>query len=67
MCIRDSIHATQEKDVYGIMMDVNCFKEINDTYGHGAGDRAIQEIGHIPVSYTHLDVYKRQVLGWAWP
>ena len=30
----DRIHATQEKDVYGIMMDVNCFKEINDTYGH---------------------------------
>ncbi len=43
----ERIHATQEKDVYGIMMDVNCFKEINDTYGHGAGDRAIQEIGHI--------------------
>ena len=41
------IHATQEKDVYGIMMDVNCFKEINDTYGHAEGDRAIQEIGHI--------------------
>lgn len=43
----ERIHATQEKDIYGIMMDVNCFKEINDTYGHGAGDRAIQEIGHI--------------------
>lgn len=43
----DRIHATQEKDVYGIMMDVNCFKEINDTYGHAEGDRAIQEIGHI--------------------
>lgn len=43
----DRIHATQEKDVYGIMMDVNCFKEINDTYGHVEGDRAIQEIGHI--------------------
>lgn len=28
----DRIHATQEKDVYGIMMDVNCFKEIDDTY-----------------------------------
>ena len=43
----ERIHATQEKDVYGIMMDVNCFKEINDTYGHAEGDRAIQEIGHI--------------------
>lgn len=43
----DRIHATQEKDVYGIMMDVNCFKEINDTYGHAEGDRAIQEIGRI--------------------
>ena len=43
----DRIHATQEQDVYGIMMDVNCFKEINDTYGHAEGDRAIQEIGHI--------------------
>ena len=43
----DRIHATQEKDVYGIMMDVNCFKEINDTYGHAEGDRAIQEIRHI--------------------
>ena len=43
----DRIHATQEQDVYGIMMDVNCFKEINDTYGHAEGDRAIQEIGRI--------------------
>lgn len=43
----DRIYATQERDVYGIMMDVNCFKEINDTYGHAEGDRAIQEIGHI--------------------
>ena len=43
----ERIYATQEKDVYGIMMDVNCFKEINDTYGHAEGDRAIQEIGHI--------------------
>ena len=43
----DRIHATQEKDVYGIMMDVNDFKKINDRYGHSMGDRAIREIGKI--------------------
>ena len=30
-----------------LFIDLDRFKEINDTYGHGAGDRAIQEIGHI--------------------
>ena len=43
----ERIHATQEKDVYGIMMDVNDFKKINDRYGHSMGDRAIREIGKI--------------------
>ena len=43
----EKAHKTNPRQLYGIMMDVNCFKEINDTYGHGAGDRAIQEIGHI--------------------
>jgi len=33
--------------VYGIMIDVNDFKYINDTFGHGAGDRAIQYIARI--------------------
>ena len=34
-------------DFYGIMMDVNNFKAINDRFGHAAGDRAIQEIGRV--------------------
>jgi len=34
-------------NVYGIMIDVNDFKYINDTFGHGAGDRAIQYIARI--------------------
>lgn len=33
--------------VYGIMIDVNDFKAINDTYGHTVGDTAIRTMGKI--------------------
>lgn len=33
--------------VYGIMMDVNGFKQINDNFGHSVGDDALQNIGQI--------------------
>ena len=33
--------------VYGIMIDVNNFKKINDLYGHSIGDDAIRRIGQI--------------------
>ena len=35
------------KTIYGIMMDINDFKHINDTFGHGVGDRAICKMGDI--------------------
>lgn len=35
------------QSVYGIMVDVNDFKRINDACGHSAGDQAIQNIGSI--------------------
>ena len=31
----------------------------------GAVDQALSEVGLDPVSYTHLDVYKRQVTGFS--
>ena len=36
-----------QKSVYGIMMDVNDFKQINDLYGHSMGDQAIRVMGDI--------------------
>lgn len=38
---------TENAKYFGIMLDVNDFKSINDTYGHLMGDQAIKEIGHI--------------------
>lgn len=37
----------KELNIYGIMLDVNGFKNINDTYGHSEGDNAIRHIGRI--------------------
>ena len=33
--------------IYGVMIDVNDFKRINDMYGHSRGDDAIRRIGRI--------------------
>lgn len=46
---RQIAHSTPS-NIYGIMIDVNDFKHINDAYGHSAGDRAIQHIARILTS-----------------
>ena len=38
---------TSGKSLYGIMMDVNSFKYINDNFGHSMGDKAICTLGNI--------------------
>ena len=38
---------TSGKSLYGIMMDVNGFKYINDNFGHSMGDKAICTLGNI--------------------
>ncbi|MCR5098122.1 MAG: GGDEF domain-containing protein [Lachnospiraceae bacterium] len=40
---------------YGIMIDMNYFKEINDTYGHSAGDRALVMMAQI--LKNNADIY----------
>lgn len=39
--------ANVKAKLYGIMIDINDFKAINDTFGHAVGDSAIFEMGRI--------------------
>lgn len=37
----DQIHYSEDSRIFIMMIDINRFKEINDTYGHAEGDRAL--------------------------
>ena len=46
-CILSQPKRYSRRSIYGIMIDVNGFKQINDAYGHSKGDNAIRSIGRI--------------------
>ena len=38
---------SKEKNIYGIMLDIDNFKNVNDTYGHSVGDIVIKTVATI--------------------
>ncbi len=45
--LEHTLTAARGSKYYGIMLDLNYFKRINDAYGHSAGDRALNDAAKI--------------------
>jgi diguanylate cyclase (GGDEF)-like protein len=52
--------ARQELSTSAVMIDIDCFKEVNDNFGHDVGDQVIREIAqHLVRSSRSSDVVAR--------
>ena len=52
----DEIQQDMDKQVVVGMMDIDDFKKLNDTYGHGAGDAALMMLAHM--ARKHLKLFR---------
>lgn len=59
--IKEWLHSDRSKSgAVLMMMDVDYFKQINDTYGHAVGDRVLYKIGHLlKSSFRENDIVGR--------
>jgi len=53
----------RKQDLALAMIDIDKFKDINDTWGHEAGDKAIKEVGNILSKYLNRDCLIARVGG----
>jgi diguanylate cyclase (GGDEF)-like protein len=52
--------ARGSRDLAAVMLDIDKFKNVNDTYGHGVGDEVIREVAaRVRASIRHSDVLGR--------
>ena len=57
----DRVGKGQVNDVTIMMIDLNGFKTINDTYGHNAGDKVLVDIAHRlnqALEHTYQNIYR---------
>ena len=47
----------------GLMLDVDDFKEINDTHGHVVGDAALRDVGQLLPSAVPADAFAARFAG----
>jgi diguanylate cyclase (GGDEF)-like protein len=57
-CEKEFGHAGHEgRPMSLIVLDIDCFKQINDAHGHDAGDRVLQQLAQVVRSVVHPSDY----------
>ena len=46
-----------------LLLDIDKFKDINDTYGHETGDKVLKKVGHLLNSFFRSDDYAARIGG----